>query len=37
MTENIGKLDILRKLDSSDLLFVVAVLIFAWLLAAAIR
>ena len=37
MHEGIAKLDILRKLDSSDLLLVVAVLIFAWMAAAAIR
>jgi small-conductance mechanosensitive channel len=37
MNDGIGKLDILRKLESSDLLLVLAMLIFAWLLAAAIR
>lgn len=37
MSESIGHLEILRKLDSSDLSLIVAVLVLAWLLAAAIR
>src|SRR5260221_2490497 len=37
MNEGIGNLEILRKLDSSDLLRVVAVLVWAWLVAAVLR
>ncbi|HEX9390891.1 MAG TPA: mechanosensitive ion channel domain-containing protein [Usitatibacteraceae bacterium] len=37
MNEGIGNLEILRKLDSSDLLRVVAVLVLAWLVAAVLR
>ena len=37
MNENIGTLGFLRKLDASDLVLVVAVLVLAWVLAAAVR
>lgn len=37
MNEGIGTLGFLRKLDSSDLMLVVAVLVLAWVLAAAVR
>jgi hypothetical protein len=37
MSEGIGNLALLRKLDSTDLVLVVAVLVLAWLAAAAIR
>ncbi|MGH2359109.1 MAG: mechanosensitive ion channel family protein [bacterium] len=37
MTEDTGTLGFLRKLDSSDVLLVVAMVLLAWLLAAAVR